>query len=192
MKELKFIHITKTGGCSIEEIGKIHKIKWGRFHKEYGDYHEIFINKTQNLKNKYDWFTIVRNPYTRILSQFHYDMMKLRFFNNYKLNDYDVKLFNEHIRFKIINRSLSGFHYTEQYKYIDNELNIHILKFENLKEDFENLMKKYNLKIKLNKHSNKSIKMFCLSDFDNETIKLIQNVYKKDFEMFNYSFYLNL
>ena len=35
MKELKFIHITKTGGTYIEDIGIKNGKKWGRFDKEY-------------------------------------------------------------------------------------------------------------------------------------------------------------
>lgn len=195
MKELKFIHITKTGGSSIEEIGKKNKIGWGKYHKEYKEYsqtynwyHEIFTIKPIELKLKYDWFVSVRNPYTRILSQFHYDIMKKRFIKPYEEKDYNKIRFNEHVRKKIANRSLTGFHYTEQYKYIDDSVNIHILKFENLKEDFENLMKKYNLNINLDKHINKSIEMFSVYDFDESTIELIRMVYKKDFEFFKYSF----
>ena len=43
MKPLKFIHITKTAGTTIENLGLKKNIKWGRFHKEYGPcWHRIF------------------------------------------------------------------------------------------------------------------------------------------------------
>ena len=45
MKQLKFIHITKCAGTSIEDIGIENNILWGRFHTEYGNWHEIFKNK---------------------------------------------------------------------------------------------------------------------------------------------------
>ena len=45
LKQLKFIHITKTGGTTIEEIGKENNIKWGRFHKEYKNRHQPLIEK---------------------------------------------------------------------------------------------------------------------------------------------------
>ena len=78
MKELKFIHITKCAGTTIENMGKKNNILWGRFHKEYGcnyilgpPWHEIFKNQNTNLKLKYDWFVVVRNPYERLISEFY-------------------------------------------------------------------------------------------------------------------------
>ena len=71
MKILKFIHITKCAGTSIEDVGKENNILWGRFHKEYGWWHEIFINKSKELKLKYDWFVVIRNPYERLISEFY-------------------------------------------------------------------------------------------------------------------------
>ena len=71
MKELKFIHITKCAGTSIENIGKRHNILWGKFHKEYGWWHGIFQNKSLEMKLKYEWFIIVRNPYERLISEFY-------------------------------------------------------------------------------------------------------------------------
>ena len=71
LKELKFIHITKTGGTTIEEIGKENNINWGRFHKEYKIWHQPLIEINNFKIQKYDWFMIVRNPYDRIISELH-------------------------------------------------------------------------------------------------------------------------
>jgi len=70
-KELKFIHITKCAGTFIEDLGYENDILWGKFHEEYGFWHSIFIDRDKKLKEKYDWFMIVRNPYTRILSEYY-------------------------------------------------------------------------------------------------------------------------
>ena len=47
-------------------------------------------------------------------------------------------------------------------------------------------MKKYNLNLKIDKHLNSNNKTFTINDFDKENIKLINDVYHKDFEYFNY------
>lgn len=52
MKELKYIHITKCAGTTIEDVGKENNIYWGRFHTEYGWWHECFPIKREELKNK--------------------------------------------------------------------------------------------------------------------------------------------
>ena len=55
-------------------------------------------------------------------------------------------------------------HWIPQHLYYEksNDYKIHILKFENLKNDFENLMKLYNLPLKLNKNSMKSPTNFLI------------------------------
>ena len=185
MKILKFIHITKCAGTSIEDVGKENNILWGRFHKEYGWWHEIFINKSEELKLKYDWFIIVRNPYERLISEFYCKWGGIGTHHN--IDNINEKEFNLYIKKRILNRSIRGDHYTEQYKYIDENISIHILKFENIEFEFNELMKKYKLNIVLNKKSNASKnKKFTVKSFTPELIKLINKVYHKDFLMFGY------
>ena len=84
MNCLEFIHITKTGGTSIENWGIENNIKWGFKNRN-------FLNKYKYTNsNKISWrskwhvppsffsnnpyknkvtFTVVRNPYTRIISE---------------------------------------------------------------------------------------------------------------------------
>ena len=80
-----------------------------------------------------------------------------------------------------------GGHFTEQHKYVDRHSKIHIIKYENLKEGFDNLMKRYGLKVRLDIHYNESIKLYNINDLYPETIKLIQKVYRRDFYRFGYS-----
>ena len=191
-KELKFIHITKCAGTSIEDIGKKNNINWGRFHEEYGFWHDIFRNKPIELKKKYDWFLVVRNPYDRILSEFYCRWGGIGE-NTTLHNEMTEENFNNFCKYRILNRDNldSPDHYREQYLYIDSETTQHIIHFENLENEFNLLMKQYNLNIKLDKHENKgyfksNFKKFTVDSFSPELIDLINKVYHKDFEMFNY------
>ena len=55
-KKLKFIHITKCAGSFIEEIGKKNNINWGKYHKEYGFWHNFIITRKKEIKYKYNSF----------------------------------------------------------------------------------------------------------------------------------------
>lgn len=189
-KELKFIHITKTAGSAIETAGIACDIKWGKHHKEYGHWHEFFTNKPIELKIKYDWFVVVRNPYDRILSEYY-----SRYGGIGDVNiDHTKNEMNLYLIEKINNRnnwSKSKGHYLEQFKYIDNITVINILKFENLEKEFYELMKKYNihnimLKKENTKEMSKSQIKYTTNDFSKELIELINTVYNTDFVLFDY------
>ena len=197
-KQLKFIHITKCAGTFIEEIGRENDIKWGKYHKEYGWWHEIFISKPQKIKNKYDWFVIVRNPYTRILSEYYCQWGGINH-ESYKNKEHTKEEFNNFLIDKIKNRersylhNIKGHHYTEQYKYIDHSCCQHIIKLEELDIKLQELLDLYNIKInikdykKINTTDNKfKYKLFTINDFNNELIEVINSIYKKDFELFGY------
>lgn len=190
MKELKFIHITKCAGTSIEECGKENDILWGRYHKEYytnykSNWHSLFTSINKNIKDKYDWFMVVRNPYSRILSEYY---CKWGGIGKGKPKHKNVTELNTYLINKINKRSSNGNHYTEQYKYLDPKINIHIIKFENLNEEFNNLMNLYNIKnITLKKENSRKNTQFTISDFSGELITLINTVYDKDFEIFQYT-----
>ena len=200
MKELKFIHITKSGGSSIEEIGKSNKVYWGKYDNLFKEinshYHNISEYIPLHIQNKYDWFLVVRNPYERILSEYYCNWGGIGEFVpsiNHNINEFNIyiikKILNYHKSMDSPN-TRSRFHYIPQYLYLMENANskMNILKIENLEQDFNNLMKKYKLNIHLNKHINKSKfkKKFTVDHFSNELIDLINCVYRKDFEEFNY------
>lgn len=199
-KELKFIHITKTAGSSIETCAKNENILWGSHHKEYGSWnkgrspgngvwHTFFKNQPMELKQKFDWFVVVRNPYDRILSEVYCpyagrDRPKI------KRNESGKTEFNDYIQRKIQTRYELGDHYGEQCFYI--EKGVHVIRYEALQSQFEQLMCVYGLPIQLNLHINKTTPMrggearFTIEDFSKETIALINSVYDQDFELLQY------
>lgn len=186
-KPLKFIHITKTAGTTIEKIGEEAGIQWGKNHGEYGQWHRFFDRVPQEVKRKYDWFMVVRNPYDRIISEFYCHHGG----HGFSLCEYNhtPEIFNKFCKKKIKYRSSTGDHWSEQHKYLDFTP-CHILKFENLKEEFEELMRDYNLYLKLDKKENSNkypfSKRFGVDDMDDELIEYINGIYDKDFKEFNY------
>lgn len=195
-KSLKFIHISKTAGTSIENIAIKHGIRWGRFDKEYGinhnnRFHAPFIEIPDSVKEKYEWFTVVRNPYNRIISEYYCKWMPPPLDQK---NKYNIKEFNNLIANNIINRETNrinlDFHYYEQNKYIDDRFPIHIIKYENIQKEFNALMRNYDIDLKLNQYNNAAMvhKKFGLKDLSSENIELINTAYSKDFQLFGYNF----
>ena len=189
MKELKFSHITKTAGTSIEDAAFACGIKWGCHHLRGETYwHDPISTFPSKLRESYDWFTVVRNPYDRILSEYHCPWVKIY------APSHTAADFNRIIRHNILQRitySTNRFrrgHFLEQWRYLDPSVTVHVLKKESLEPEFAALMEQYGLPVILNVTSNKGHpKKFGIHDFTMDTIRLINEVYAKDFELFGYS-----
>jgi hypothetical protein len=190
MKELKFIHITKCAGTSIEDAGKKRGYLWGQYHSEYGSHwHTIFPLVKSDIIHKYDWFMVVRNPYTRMISEYY---CRWGGIGGHHII-HTAKQMNEFLIQKIKCRSMDGRHYTEQYKYLHPTATIHILKFENVTAEFNALMATYDIKGVVLGHQNSresntnaALQKFSPADFSKELITLINDVYDKDFSSFGY------
>jgi len=182
MKPIKFIHITKNAGTSIENAGKKKGLLWGRFDKEYGYWHELFCRVPVPVIRRNDWFMVVRNPYTRILSEYHcrWGGPRIRHTKE-EMNRFLIA------KIKAAQTRVKGDHYTPQCRYTHPAVAIHILKFENLQVEFDALMALYGIKGLVLSRDNATVKRFAISDFSPELIALINAVYHKDFELFGYS-----
>ena len=196
-KQLKFIHITKNAGTSIENIGRRYGLEWGlrdpvvrSLHdpKCHGWHRFLPYNDTTA---KYDWFMVIRDPFSRILSDTIYIS------SIYKA-DYSTKeLLNLNLQ-KYIGKMLvnscedrfhpEGDHFSRQSDYLTKGLTIHVLKFENLQSEFEALMEKYSLPCILSIHDNASVNpyTYTVKDLSEDSIALIKKVYEKDFTLFGY------
>ena len=194
VKELRFLHITKTGGSSIENVGKDNNFLWGRFDQEYIDtvsknvkripvdpWHLIL--RDHIMQRKYDWFMVVRNPYERNLSEYY---CKWGGVGKHSVK-HTVNEMNSYIIKKILQRRKDGGHYMEQHKYLFKKSKITVLKFEKLDKNFKKLMANYGYEdIVLPLVNQSSNKVFTIENFNKTLIKLINKIYLRDFQMFNY------
>lgn len=191
-KELKFIHIPKNAGTSIEELGKKLNLKWGKYDYSNLDlreklseipccyWHNYLFKNNSNV----DYFCIIRNPYDRIKSEYFYRKNKNQVFN-LCLNSWIEKF--------LINNTKNVYdcHLIPQYNYIfDNEGNKkikHVLRLDsNLNKNLKELLNKYDINIVVDDFEKKN-KSYQVKDYlSKDSIKLINDYYKKDFEYFNY------
>ena len=167
-----FIHIPKNAGTSIEEhFGN------GSFRvqpNKHADIHEI-KRKFKNSYNNYRKFTIIRNPYDKMVSWHSYLKMNLG-------EEHEVVEFNEWVK-----NPLKLWHVDDpisflnpQYKWIDDT--VEIIKFENLNKELnEFFAKEIDLPI-----TNKSNHDHYLKYYNDESLNIVYNRYKEDFEKFNY------
>lgn len=190
---LLFIHIPKTGGSSVENFLKLQykqtligiqkKIfddpKLGKITLQHQVYRTLYKYK-ELLKlpfdNKMRIITIVRNPYDRIISDLYWFNLIKRDSKYTQAQIYSI------IKNKYLKKAIDN-HSTPQYKYlIDDEgkipSNITIMRCEDLTND----MKKNGFDEYCGKDTSQSYKHMLNSD----SIKFINNLYKKDFELFNY------
>lgn len=196
--DIKFIHITKTAGTSIENIGHEYGYSWSRYDYWYLDNFDRL--KYQDCSSwhvplqyykispyyYYDLFTIVRNPYERCISEFYCPWT-----GYYNINSVNKKTFNRWIRKKLLELNIVSFLPQHLYIYDKNNIQIvkNILKFEELPDCFNNFMKKNGLEITLEKKENCARfvnNKFTVQDLDKLTILMINNKYTEDFLSFDY------
>ncbi len=179
MKELKFLHITKCAGTTIENSGE----NWGKHDPNLLFWHQPLHHIPIEIRVKYDWFAVVRNPYTRLISEFYCQWggppheLKTRVeFNQYLKSQ--LKLITQDPWFR------NG-HFTPQYLYMEGTEINHLLHFETIHIEFNNLMKIYNLPFEIDKKE-PTKNRFSVLDFDKDLMDLVHDVYAKDFELFGY------
>tara|TARA_Y100000287_G_scaffold104481_1_gene83648 strand:- start:559 stop:1182 length:624 start_codon:yes stop_codon:yes gene_type:complete len=196
-KHILFIHIPKTGGTTIEELFRKNDSERVYSSIGIGDTNRIlpppfdrvslqhqFYTTILKFKDKLGVvfndnlriFSIVRDPYRRIIS----DMMFLNIVNPDSTSE---KVF-ECMKSYVIADKYDN-HNVPQYKFItDKQGNlipeINIFRNETLNDD----MKKFGFEIKQNFQVGK--KVDYNKYLNDDSINLINTIYKKDFQLFNY------
>jgi hypothetical protein len=179
-----FIHIPKTGGTSITKKfnGEIENFK----HNDFLYYKKILKNDFE----KYKIFSIVRNPFERILSYFiwHLHFSNLIRFRTGYYEDLSIQeMFREYLNLTLI-QNIKGFYGREyltrktQTEFLLDEDNniyskIELVEFNDINKKFKNLP-----------HENKKLLNLNISEvYNSKTIDMVQNHFIDDFLNFRYN-----
>lgn len=194
-----FIHIPKNAGESIEKTldmygGNPEETFWGILNNQIVLQHLTADELKKNylktsLWNDYFKFAVVRNPWSKAVSEYHWYLKfgpHLQFHEWVDTLNYRIKLNNS------ININEIG-HNIEQFRFIfdknENLLVDKILRFENINFEFNQLCSKKNWNFNLIK--SQSTASIYKDDFqlfyDLKSLKTISNIYKKDIDLFDYN-----
>ena len=201
-----FVHIPKNAGTAIEEYfgNSSFRIQPSK----HDDIHEI-KKRFLNIYSSHRKFTIIRNPYDRMISWYFYlkramgieqtrgdhrwssgehfpsnflewikDPLK-NYYTLWKLSDIRNSLHTD-IEFIGNGRKNGVPLLSQQYLWLDDT--VRVLKYENLNEE---LNKFFGKKINIPTRNNTERKDY-LHYYDEESLNIVYNRYKEDFEIFNY------
>lgn len=185
---LRFLHIPKNAGTSIEEAGLCIQQKWGKYDTQLKQlYNGSKWHIPQNIGS--NAFCVFRNPFDKLLSQFRHETISDEYYNKYNLNQW---LHNSLLQV-VQNPTYMDFHYLPQFYYVKHCS--HVLRLEHLQEDFDELLAKYDLpqtqlahlpggKLQQTKRSG-SIFSAKLTQFDisDENQQKIRKIYAQDFAL---------
>ena len=193
-----FIHIPKNAGTAVSKalgFESTSHIKASEIKEEFGI--NIFEDKCS--------FAIVRNPVDRFLSLYNYARMDISYYHNNI--EPENSIYGKHLDYELLKNSsllecaqylqkgmlkhdLHWNHWEPQYNWVyDVNSNQRLVKkiynFENLQELAKDMDSMFNCKFELNE-INISNKKEDNKVLDIETISIIKEYYKKDFELFDY------
>ena len=173
--------------CDMKNLWGIHKGKV-LHHLTYLDIYKkkkLYLKHTNTSLTDFTKWCIVRNPYDRIISAYHF------IGNNLTFTQFVYWVYGEldkYYRYKIDPFVVI----LPQWEFIINENGKNgmdeILHFENLKSEFKDFQKKYNLQhlslphINSRKRLNKNIKTY----YTQELADMVYHMYRWDYKMFGY------
>jgi chondroitin 4-sulfotransferase 11 len=180
-----FVHIPKCAGMSIDRAFN---------YRHNHECHQHPHNYPEWKNPEYYKFTIVRNPYDRLVSAYSFlktesqkkkslqDLIPLTKNFDIFLREYISKLYTYPVfkspRYQHIRPQM--YWMSDGYDFIG--------RFENIKTDFEIVCERIGLKKKKLKHRNKTKHRHYIQYYTPETIKIVQRIYKEDLDFFGYTF----
>jgi len=182
-RDYSFIHINKTGGTSIERA-----LGMPVFHKPAVEYRRDIGLERWNRRFS---FAIVRNPWDRTVSQFHYR----RQINWDGLGE-DPVTFKEWAREVFVNRSDryvdEDMLFLTQKDWISDEhgevIVDYVGQFENLQQAWDDICDRLGRERSTLPHVKKSSRTDFRDYYDSETRKIVGDYFSADIELFGYTF----
>ena len=186
-----FIHVPKAAGTSISRA---------LYGEQLANHYpaELYYNISKTEYRKYFVFSVVRNPWDRLVSA--YEFIKqggTKYVKPLDNSIYKKKQFSEFDTFvkEILDKnnvmSLDKVFHHQHFFICDKESNVlvdHVGKLENLNETTEIIESKIGRKLRLdviNKSINRSD---YRSYYTTQTYEIVENIYSKDIELFMYEF----
>ena len=195
-----FICVPKTGSTSITTALSKYCIKNFPPQKKHFSYSEYLNNKkkTEKIDKDYFSFSFVRNPFDRLVSQFHYtgrrwwdkvgftEALKFGFKNYVKHMVAQNIPFSVH-RYRSKRKLDQADEDWSQLQFLDEGVDF-IGRFENLQEDFNFVCDKIGIPRQELPHENKSKHKNYTEYYNDETKQIVAEKYAKDIEYFGYEF----
>lgn len=185
-----FVHIPKNAGLSVTYtlFGNT-----GGSHRKIINYQEIFAPST--FKEYYK-FAFVRNPWDRLVSTYSFLMKggiteKDKKWAEENIMHYPdfTSFVKEWVNDTNIRKSL---HFQYQFLFLKDkkgEIAVDFIgRFENINEDFKLVASKLGINRELNKTNSSQRDKGYKQYYTEETMRIVENVYKQDIKLFNYKF----
>ena len=187
-KKFIFTRITKTGSSSIEHVLKKEAGMRGRGH----DSAKQLRAKHKDVFDEYFKFGFVRNPWDKTVSFYFYN--NKRNWDRYPFNAKTAPAFNDFIKDWFVKGSRRRFHSLSHSPCLDwlsdkNGVIVdYIGRFENLQEDFNVVCNKIGLSPQILPKRNASKHEHYTEYYNQESIDIIGEMYKKDIDYFGYTY----
>ena len=176
-----YIHINKCGGSTID------KVFTGSFcgHKKAFEYKKSHPTEFDN----YFKFTFVRNPWSRVVSFYHYQIER-----KWDYYPFDETIpFDEFVRdWMVTMPEQTSLNTHSCYDWISDENDKLMIDFvgtvENMQNDFNTICDKIGIPRQELPHYNKTKHKHYTEYYDDETKQIVAEKYAKDIEYFGYEF----
>jgi|SaaInlV_165m_DNA_1040744.scaffolds.fasta_scaffold41810_2 chondroitin 4-sulfotransferase 11 len=181
-----YVHIPKTGGTSLRVAFRKPERQAGMAHKQ---------TYQQDIISKYYVWTVVRNPWDRLVSEYHFRRRRGLFrqldYRHCSFVDFCELLFSGELQ-KIYPKS-QVIHLWPQLQVINYNVNDmtnvdFIGRFENLQDDFNVVCDKIGFPHRKLPHIHKTKHKHYTEYYDDETKQIVAEKYAKDIEYFGYEF----